>query len=82
MVRAVILYSNQHANKWCCAAETSAEFHRWKIHSGLDNTSPHFEWYSKINSIHELRTFGCYIYSIKSFTKKLDEITQEVSFMG
>ena len=28
MIRAGLLDSNQHANKWCCASETSAEVHR------------------------------------------------------
>ena len=37
-----LLDSNQHENKWFYAAETSAEVHRCRIHSAIDNTSPHF----------------------------------------
>ena len=59
MVREGLLDSNQHENKWCCAAETSAQVRICRIHSDLDNISPHFEWYGKNPSIHELRTFGC-----------------------
>ena len=57
MVRAALLDSNQHENKWCCAAEISAESHRFRINSALDNISPHFAWYGKNTSINELRTF-------------------------
>ena len=66
----------------CCAAEASADVHRFKINNGLDNNSPHFVWYGKKPSIHELRKFGCDIYPITSSTKKLDGITKEGSFMG
>ena len=64
MVKAALLVSNQHESKWCCASEISAEFHRCRIHSALDNISTHFAWYGKNPSIHELRTFGCDIYPI------------------
>ena len=47
MVREVLLDSNQH-KKWYCKAETSAEVYRYKIHSTLDNTSPHLAWYGKV----------------------------------
>ena len=40
MVRAVLLDSNQHANKRYCEVETSAEVNRCKFQSALDNTSP------------------------------------------
>ena len=82
MVIASLIDSNQHAKKWLCASETSEEFHRCIIHSGLDNTSPHFAWYVKKPSIHKIITFGCDIYPITSSTKKLYDITQEGSFMG
>ena len=82
MVRSVLLGSNQHANKLCCAAETSTKFHRFKIHSTLENTSPHFEWYGKNPIIRELRTFGCDIYPITSSPKKLYAITHKGSLMG
>ena len=52
MVIAGLLDSNKHENKWCCAAETSAEVHRCRIHSDLDNISPHFPWYGQKTSIH------------------------------
>ena len=42
MVRSGLLDSNQHENKWCCASETSEEFHRCKLYSALENTSPNF----------------------------------------
>ena len=45
MVRAGVLVSDQHENKLCCAEDSSAEVHRWKIYSLLDNNSPHFAWY-------------------------------------
>ena len=32
MVIADLIEINQYANKWCCASDTSAEFHRWKLH--------------------------------------------------
>ena len=73
MLRSGLLESNQHANKWCCAADTSAEFHRCKIHSALDNKSPQFSWYGKKPGIHRLRTFGCDIYPITSSPKNLDD---------
>ena len=72
MVRAGLVYSNQHAKKMCFAAETSAEVPRYKIHSTVDNTSPHCAWYSKNPRIRELRTFGCNIYLITSFPTKLN----------
>ena len=52
MVRAVLLESNQHVNKWCGAAETLAEVYRYKLHSELDNTSTHFSWYGQSPIIH------------------------------
>ena len=52
------------------------------MHSALENISSHFAWYGKKPSIHELRTFGCDIYPITSSPKKLDDRTQEGSFMG
>ena len=64
MVRAALLVSNHHENKWCCEAETSSEVHRCIINSALENISPHFSWNGKKPIIHELRTFGCDIYSI------------------
>ena len=42
MFRSDILDRNQHEKQWCFAAEISAELYRLKIHSALDNTSPHF----------------------------------------
>ena len=45
MASSGLLASNQHANKWCCAADTSEEIHICKLHSALDNTSPHVAWY-------------------------------------
>ena len=77
MLRAYILDSNQNENKWCCAARISAEVHRCKIHSSLENISPQFAWYGKDPSIHELRIFGCDIYPVTSSPKKLDNRTQE-----
>ena len=82
MVISDLLDINQHGNKWCCAAEISAEVHKCRIHSALYNISPQFAWYGKNTSIQELRTFGCDIYPITSSNKELDEITQEGSFMG
>ena len=76
MVRAVLLDSNQHTNKWFYAAETPEEVYRFKIHSILENISPHFAWHGKNTSIHELRTFGCDIYPIKQYSKKLDDRTK------
>ena len=64
MVRAALLDSNQHENKWCCAAEISAEIHGCIIHSDLDDISPHFLWYGKEPSIHELIKFVCDTYPI------------------
>ena len=82
MVRTGLLDSNQHENKWCCAAEISAEVHIFIIHSALYNISHHFAWYGKNNSIHELRTFGCDIYPITSSPKNLYNIAQGEPFMG
>ena len=45
IVREGIIEINQHENKWSCAVETSAEVHKCKLHSVLDNNSPHFVWY-------------------------------------
>ena len=77
MVRAGLIDSNKNANKWCCASETLAEFHRWKLHSELENIPPHFAWYGQNNSIHELREFGWYIYPITPSPKNVDYRTQE-----
>ena len=77
MSRAGLIESNQHANKWCCASETPSEFHRWKLHGALDNTSPHFTCYGQNHGIYELRTSGCDIYRIISSTKNLYYRTQE-----
>ena len=82
MVRDGLLYSNQHENKWYFVAETSAEVHICRIHSALDNISPHFAWYGKNPSIHELITFQCDIYPITSSPKKLYYRTHAGSFMG
>ena len=82
MVREGLLYSNQHENKWYRVAETLAEVHRCRIHSALDNISPHFVWYGKNPSIHELKTFRCDIYPITSSPKKLYYRTKAESFMG
>ena len=57
MERSALLDSNQHENKWWFEAEISYEVHRYRIHSSMDNTSPHFVWYGKNTSNHELRTF-------------------------
>ena len=65
MERSGLLDSNQHGNKLFFEAETSAEVHRCIIHSALDYISPHFTFYGKNPSIHELRTFGFDIYPIK-----------------
>ena len=81
VVRSGLLGINQHEKKWCRAAETSDEVYRCKIHSELDNTSPHFSRYGKRPSIHEIRTFGCDIYPITLLSKNLDGRTQEGSFM-
>ena len=78
MVRAGLIDSNQHENKWCCSTKTSAEVNRCRIHSSVDNISLHFSWYGKNPSIHEPRTFGCDIYPITSSPKKLDDRTQGV----
>ena len=53
-VIADLLDIDQHENKWCCAAEISAESDRFRINSALDNISPHFAWYGKNTIIHEL----------------------------
>ena len=82
MVRAGLIDINQHANKWCCAEEKSSKVCGFKLHISIDNTSPHFSFYSHNPSILELRTFGCDIYPIKSSPKKLDGRTKEGSFMG
>ena len=70
MVRSVLLENNQHENKWCYAAETSTEVYRCKLHSELDNASPHFAWDGKNPSIRVLRTVGCDIYPITLPPKK------------
>ena len=54
-----LLDIHQYANKCYCAEKTSAEVYRCRINSALDNISPHFAWYGKNPSIHELRTFKC-----------------------
>ena len=36
MVREALLDSDQHENKWFCAAEISSNFHRCIIHSALE----------------------------------------------
>ena len=77
MVRAGLLDSNKHENKWCCAAETSAEVHRFRIHSALDNISTYFECYGKKPSIHQLRIFVCDIYPITSSSKRFYDKKQE-----
>ena len=45
MVRADLLYSNQHTNNWCYASDMLEEDNRFKIHSSFDNTSPQFSWF-------------------------------------
>ena len=82
MLRVGLLDSNKHGLKWCCAAETSAEVHRCRIHNDIDNISPYFAWYGKKPSIYELRKFGCDIYPITSYPKSFYDRTQEGSFVG
>ena len=82
MIRSGLIDSNQHESKWFCAAEKSAELYRCKIQTAVNNTLPHFEWYGKIPSIHELITFECDIYLITSSLKNLDDRTKEGYFMG
>ena len=69
MLRTGLLESNHNEKKWWCEAETPAEFHRFKLHTELDNTSPQFAWYGQNPSIHELRTFVYYIYPSPSSPK-------------
>ena len=33
------------------------------IHSALENISPYFVWYGNTPKIHELRTFGCVLFT-------------------
>ena len=47
MVRSGFIDINKHENKCCCEAETSADVHRCRIHSALENIPPHFAWYGK-----------------------------------
>ena len=82
MFRAGLIDSNQHENKWCCAAETSAEVYIFKLHISLHNNSPHFAWYDKKPRIHEPITFRCDIYTVPSSPKRLNGTRQEISFMG
>ena len=42
----------------------------------------YFVWYGKKPIIYELTAFGCNIYPINSYPKKLDNRTQEGSLMG
>ena len=76
MVISGLIDSDQHANKWCCTAETSSEVHRCKLRSVLENTLSHFEWYGQNPIIHEIRKFVCDIYPITSYPKRLDYRTQ------
>ena len=76
MVGSSLLKINQHENKWCCADETSTEVYICKIHSSRNKSPLHFSWYVKLPIIHELKPFGCDIYSIKKTNNKLDNITQ------
>ena len=71
MVISDLLVINQHENKWCCASETSTEVYIFKINSALENELPLFAWHGKFNIIHELRSFGCDIYTITPNPKKL-----------
>ena len=59
MVIEVLIDNNQHEQKCWCAAETSAEFYIFNIHSPLDHNSPHFLLYGN-----KQRTFVCDIYLI------------------
>ena len=68
-----LIYSNKHANKWCCASETSAEFYRCKINIALENSSHHFYWHCKHPSFRELQSFGCGIYPITPKPNKLND---------
>ena len=81
MIWSDLLNSNQHENNWYCESETSSEVYRWKIHSVLENESPHFSCYAKRTRIYELRVFGCDIYSITPKPDKLENITHEWSLM-
>ena len=63
MVRSGLLDSNQR-EKCCFAADKSSDIYRYKLHSALDNKSPHLAWYGKNLIINELRTFGYDIYPI------------------
>ena len=76
MVGADPFGSNQHGNIWLGADKISTEVCRFKLHSKLGNASPHFSWYDKRPKIHELREFGCDIYTITSKNHKLDNKTQ------
>ena len=76
MVISGIIDNNQQEKKWSCASETSSKVYRCKIHSELDNTSPHFACYGKKPRIHHLITFGCDIYPNISPPKKFDNRTQ------
>ena len=82
MVWSGFIDSNQHANKWFCAADTSAEVHRGKLHNALDNTLPRLAWYGQKPSIYENRNFRCDIYPITLYAKKLYYRTQAESLMG
>ena len=74
MVISGLLDSNQHENKWWCTAETSAEVHRFKINSALDNILYHFFGMVKILASMNLEHFD-FIYT--PYPKRLDDRTQE-----
>ena len=71
MVRSGIIDSNKHENKWCCASVTSSKVYRYKPRIKLYNNSHHFAWYVNKPIIHELRNFGCGIYTIESLPKNV-----------
>ena len=55
IVKEGLLDNNQHLYTWCCEVDISKEVHTWKLHSELDNTSPHFAWYGEKPRIHVLK---------------------------
>ena len=56
-----LLQSNQHENIWCCAADTSGELHRCRMHSALWNTSPQLTLHGMVKSIAPMNLKHLYV---------------------
>jgi hypothetical protein len=81
MVHALYFNAGHSPDKWCYAAETTADIYRFTLHSALD-MSPYEAWYNVKPRIDDLCVWGCTVYVRNDSTKKSESRVYRGYFMG